>query len=395
MTSKISCIFVRYVIIYFIPIFIYSCNNRVHLPAGDVGIIQVDIDRGTYIELSDIVDSFRFVPLQMTDDCIIGQINKVIFAYGNYYILDEELAKSLYVFDQEGNFKFKVGRLGRGPGEYVHLADFSINFKDETIEILAEASKILKFDMNGKFLSALKLEKPNFSEKFEIFDDGNYLVSRNNDRSNDKSGLLLLSPEGKVLWEGIDWTYPNPNINLSLRKQFSKTPSGITFNFGLVDTVYHLDNSLSLSKRVLDFKGRNLPHSLMMSFKEMRDMVTSIKQSPYVADIDRVTETDSLFYFYFICDNNAFSVYQSKQTQNIKLYMHNRFVDPFFSQFPIASIGDFQLIYPIDVADLLSYFEDLPLEMKSKFQNKSFWDMYQKLDFNDNPVLMIAHFKNF
>jgi hypothetical protein len=366
------------------------------LPIRDVGIIQIDIDRGAYIELSDIVDSFRFVPLQMTDDCIIGQINKVIFAYGNYYILDDELAKSLFVFDQKGNFKFKIGHLGRGPGEYVHLGDFLINFKDKTIEILAEASKILKFDMNGKFLSQLKLEKPNFSEKFEIFDNGNYLVSSNSDPKNDKkNGLFLLSPEGKVLWEGIDWTYPNPNISLSLRKQFSKTPSGITFHFGMVDTVYHLDNSLSLSKRLLDFKGRNVPASVMKSFKDMRDMVTKVTQSSYVADIDRITETDSLFYFYFICDNNAFSVYQSKQTQNIKLYMHNRFVDPFFSLFPIASIDNFQLIYPIDVADLLSYFEDLPMERKTKFQNNSFWDMYQKLDFNDNPVLMIAHFKKF
>jgi hypothetical protein len=368
-----------------------SCDRKEKIFTGNISQIEINKDNASYIELSDIIDSFRFVPLQTTDDCLVGKIDKVIFMYDLFFVLDTELAKSVFVFDQMGRIKFKIYHLGQGPGEYTFLNDMAINTKDQTIELLADF-KIIKFDLTGKFLSEFKIRYPNPIEKFEIFDDGNYLISSDNSSSN---GLFILSPQGRLLWEGMDWLFPNPNINLSVRKQFSKNSSGITFFFGLIDTIYHIDNSMNLSRKYMNFAGHNAPQILKKSANNMRSLVSELSQSSYVGEIDLIIETDSLLYFYFVCERNLYSVYQYKLSNNIKIYLHNTPVDPFFSQFPLASFDHSQLIYAMDIANLLSDFEELPNKIKEKFTNSSFWEMYGKLESDDNPVLMIAHFKYF
>jgi hypothetical protein len=384
--------FMKYIInLVVLFVLCLSCDRKEKILTGDISQIEINIDKASYIALSDIVDSFRFVPLETTDDCLIGRVDKVIFMDDLFFVLDTELSKSVFVFDKMGRFKFKIDRLGQGPGEYTFLNDMAINAKDQTIELLADL-KIIKFDLSGKFLSEIKFEYPNPVEKFEIFDNGNYLISSDNSSSN---GLFILSPQGKLLWEGMDWLFPNPNINLSVRKQFSKNSSGITFFFGLIDTIYHIDNSMKLSRKYMNFSGRNAPQILKKSAGNMRNLVYDLFQSSYVGDIDLITETDSLLYFYFLCEKKLYSVYQYKLSKNIKIYQHNMLVDPFFSQFPLASIDHSQLIYAMDVANLLSDFEELPDKMKEKYINNSFWEIYGKLDSDDNPILMIAHFKYF
>jgi hypothetical protein len=357
----------------------------VNISNADTRQFSIDIDGGTFIEMSDIVDSFKFIPLQTTDDCIIGKIDKIVFTDTSIYVLDAELSKSVFIFDRNGNFKVRINRLGRGPGEYVFLNDFAINTKEKTLELLAD-QKIIKLDLKGFFLSELRFKEPDPVEKFEIFDDGSYLIS--SDKSS-KQGLFLLSSGGKLLWKGMDWVFPNPRINLSLRKQFCKTSSGITFSFGLVDTIYHLDHSKNLSKTYLDFFGHNISQKLVKNAVGLNDLTAS----SHVAIIDLITETDSLLHVFFMCEQNAFSAYHFKRSSQTKIYMHNRLIDPYFLQFPMGSTGPLTLVYPIDVADLLLTFEKLSDTRKEKYRNNTFWDMYQKLDINDNPVLVIMNFK--
>lgn len=76
------------------------------------------------------------------------------------YILDDKVNK-LFVFDKNGNFKRSISEQGRGRGEYLELADFSIDRKNEVIYLLDEAAdNVLKFDLKDyEYFSTIKTER--------------------------------------------------------------------------------------------------------------------------------------------------------------------------------------------------------------------------------------------
>ena len=67
----------------------------------------------------------------------------------------------MFVFDKNGNFKRSISEQGRGRGEYLELADFSIDRKNEVIYLLDEAvDNVLKFDLKDyEYLSTIKTER--------------------------------------------------------------------------------------------------------------------------------------------------------------------------------------------------------------------------------------------
>lgn len=88
--------------------------------------------------------------------CVHWKYLKIIYIY----ILDDKVNK-LFVFDKNGNFKRSISEQGRGRGEYLELADFSIDRKNEVIYLLDEAAdNVLKFDLKDyEYFSTIKTER--------------------------------------------------------------------------------------------------------------------------------------------------------------------------------------------------------------------------------------------
>lgn len=90
------------------------------------------------------------IPLETTEEVLIGGYNKIIVNDSCIFILDIEKSKSVFIFDHAGRFKAKINRVGRGPGEFLLPNDF--NLKGDTVLILDRASyKMLYFGLNGEF----------------------------------------------------------------------------------------------------------------------------------------------------------------------------------------------------------------------------------------------------
>lgn len=114
---------------------------------------ETEIQQYNLDKLSDIVEYFDIVPLETSDDCLLGEINVIKKRAGRYYIRTN--ANRLDVFDENGKYLMKVGSIGQGPGEYAAICDFDAD-KDH-IYILVPG-KILKYDSNGTFQTELPIE---------------------------------------------------------------------------------------------------------------------------------------------------------------------------------------------------------------------------------------------
>jgi hypothetical protein len=119
----------------------------------ETNTITLDIYSNSITELntSDLIKDIRFIPLETTADNIIGGISKIIKNKDRYYILDASIGKIL-VFETNGKYLFSFGKIGKGPEEFTKLVAISIDSKNDVIYLLDNGRKIIKTDLNGKFI---------------------------------------------------------------------------------------------------------------------------------------------------------------------------------------------------------------------------------------------------
>lgn len=125
------------------------------------------------LNLSEIVDSIRYVPLETTDLSIFGSVDKLIVTdKGEYLIADKEITSALYLFDADGRFLKKIGNKGEGPEEYIGLED--VTYYNRNIFIWdSKGRKILKYTMEGDVVSTYGCKCVAYS--FSCIDEDNFV----------------------------------------------------------------------------------------------------------------------------------------------------------------------------------------------------------------------------
>lgn len=63
-----------------------------------------------------LIKRIEFLPLESTDDCLIGNIDKLLVGKENLYVLDMKYGKKVFIFDRKGRFIKSIGNYGKGPG---------------------------------------------------------------------------------------------------------------------------------------------------------------------------------------------------------------------------------------------------------------------------------------
>ena len=140
----------------------FSCSSDIEKSARDgLYVINLDstVNNKTSLPFSSVYKGIKTVILETNKSCLIGNINK-IRVHGEYlYVLDMLIAKSLLVFDMEGNFIRKIGSVGQGPGEYTEPWDFAIDKENGIIYILdSRSQRINKYSITtGGYIHSFKL----------------------------------------------------------------------------------------------------------------------------------------------------------------------------------------------------------------------------------------------
>lgn len=99
----------------------------------------------------DFIKPLKIVPLEVTDQSIFSQIDKIEKYDDRYFILDKALLRRVLVFDDKGKFLYDIGDLGGGPGEYSEIQDFTINKESGDVIIIGSPSDIYVYSSTGEF----------------------------------------------------------------------------------------------------------------------------------------------------------------------------------------------------------------------------------------------------
>ena len=125
----------------FIPIVLLcmvSCQSQ-KSKIGDSSI-QIDWDNTSLGDFD--VENIEYIPLETTDNSLLGSVNKVLFRNNCFYVMDK-MSGGVYVFDRRGKFLSSIVKPGEGPEEYIELMDMDVD-KEGNVYIADNARMVIK-----------------------------------------------------------------------------------------------------------------------------------------------------------------------------------------------------------------------------------------------------------
>ncbi len=145
---------VNFIILILLLGIIVSCSNRQSL----VEIIEIDAYK-KYPKLSldlDEIAEIKYIPLRLGKDTIFIDpgVNRSFFAtHDKFFLQDGNMDDpKIVVYDYNGNPLYKIGRKGRGPGEFISPFNYAVDTSRNEIFInSALQDRIIVYDTDGNF----------------------------------------------------------------------------------------------------------------------------------------------------------------------------------------------------------------------------------------------------
>ena len=175
-----------------------SCSNQKESDSGPT-VIWAPLhnhERTDHLNYSSLFGSIDTIQLQQAgEESLLGVINDIKCKDDTLFLCSNQ---AIYLFKTNGEFINSINRRGRGPGEYVSIAQFDIDPKEREIVILEQNGlrKFYVYSFEGKFLR--QIEVSDFVDDFVLLSNGDYLCYSPRNLKPSKRGLWQLDSEGNL-----------------------------------------------------------------------------------------------------------------------------------------------------------------------------------------------------
>ena len=290
---------------------------------ADIETIRIDFEQVTPVDLN----QGQVIPLETSDKALIAQIDRVVFAENRFFI---QSRKNILAFDSVGNYLFHVGRVGRGPNEYLSVNSF-FERDDELCVYDWNARKIVAYNMEGQCEGGQTIEVRNVAgvlspSNILPLSNGNYIAQ------NTFRGEGEATPEFSLLdgdlnyigdYNGLEMVSGANHPDLLIGPQ-----NTLIYNRMFADTLYRIGALPNVEAAYyVDFGAHTLPNSL----REGKDYADLILESGTPEFIDNIAtliryryETDNKLMFIFAFRLGVHFVVYDKTTKQTRTF---RFVD--------------------------------------------------------------------
>lgn len=403
MNKAINCMFIILVFVMCISCGSYNTATMY----ADADTISIDgATRCDSLIFSDFFKAPKVVLLETKPECVVQNIRSLEIYKEDIYILDDR-ANKLYVFDGNGKFKRTISSPGRGHGEYMKLADFSIDRTKEIIYLLDEATdEILKFSLNDyKFLSSIKAVQNGYLTYCMQEIGGKIYLNRSSVSEKEKYELREIDERnGKQMGKFLKsddynngWNFPLSLEHSNFYSKNSQSPKYIGLFSNLIMNVtadgvsaaYIVDSRKFVNKEeVLKMQG-------IAEGKLEKIDFSDIYSQKRIHQISRFIESPSkVFFQYLEGDERNYLVYDkaSGKTKTSSLFMDDYVSDK--NMIPMDFCysderGVVALLKPCFMPHFIKYIIDGG-KMRTHLDNYS---RLIKLNKDSNPVLFFHEYR--
>ena len=380
----------------------YSKDQIASLELNESDILTTKINDVLSIDLNSFVEKKSFsldnsikdvhlIPLETSDQSLIGNIQKIVFSEKNVFILDDFKGGGIAIFTNRGLFVRRIPN-GKGPGELQRLYD--IDFDETRGQLIAyEHSFLTFFDSHGEFIREERLPFGfyNFVSTSEGFifltfgKEGNEHLGKFKD-----SKLLITDRNYKVKSSGLK----TPDLKcLGTKNYLSKGQNGtILISNKCLDTIYEYSIELNQLKAKLFLDYRNKRVSDYCIFDTYQSFENSMRNNNYCFFGGEYFDTKNhqAIILYNWYENFTSVIYRDKRTgnkvggSNLKFNLNE--LPPIFK--PIEATKDYFISWYLPSNEDLFATNSTIISEEDKAK-------VQGLDDNSNPVLVLFKLKEF
>lgn len=403
MNKAINCMFIILAFVMCI-----SCGSyNTAIMYADADTISIDgATRCDSLIFSDFFKAPKVVLLETKPECVVQNIRSLEIYKEDIYILDDR-ANKLYVFDGNGKFKRTISSPGRGHGEYMKLADFSIDRTKEIIYLLDEATdEILKFSLDDyKFLSSIKAVQNGYLaysmqeiggkiylNRSSVLEKEKYELREIDERNGKQMGKFLKSDD-----YNNGWNFPLSLEHSNFYSKNSQSPKyiGLFSNLIMNVTADGVSAAYIVDSRKFVDKEEVLKMQKIAEGKLEKIDFSGIYSQKRIHQISRFIESPSkVFFQYLEGDERNYLVYDkaSGKTKTSSLFMDNYVSDK--NMIPMDFCysderGVVALLKPCFMPHFIKYIINGG-KMRTHLDNYS---RLIKLNKDSNPVLFFHEYK--
>ncbi|GCB34849.1 6-bladed beta-propeller [Bacteroides faecalis] len=153
----------RIVLIFSLAVLLSNCVNNKNMQ-NDKDSLVIELNFNNSVDIHDVglIDSIDI--LRLSNDAILGQVDKIVKHNNCIFLLDAFITKSVFVYDLSGNFIKQLVTIGKGPKECLQPMDIFVDKKENILAVVSRTDrKLLKYNLdNLNLMSVEKLPKPFF-----------------------------------------------------------------------------------------------------------------------------------------------------------------------------------------------------------------------------------------
>ena len=357
-------------------LFLSNCHND-KKSKEEVPTLKITSDLMQHkIKFSDLIRDYKFIPLETTDECLIGQVDKIFLKDDKFYIFDSKKTKAILIFSLQGKFIGKISKMGRGPGEFAHAIDFCIEPSTNNIAILDE-NYLKYYKDDGTFVKKTLL--PYFGEKFEFPDKG-HIAFYNREPGQ---RLIITDTLGKI--EKSYFEYIKETIVL-LHIPFIQSPKeGLLYLTNLDYTIYKITGNQLSPHFKIDFGNHMFTSENLPELRENR------RNEDKFYNINYYFESPNTIFIIFLYNRTSYLLIVNKKTNKTIVINYNDIDNnvTFTKRLP--------LIRMVDSTDtFVSYFDSNtfitdPTQIKTS--SVELMEIITNSKPTNNPVLFLFKFK--
>lgn len=239
-------------------LFLCGCTQKQNEVKNLSGMETIPItDFETYNgRFSEFAEAVEMIPLEFTDESILGEIKKVVLSEDFIFVLERSNSEGIYTFDRSGKFLYRIGNQGQGPEECLALFDFSINEKDKLIYLLDQPrGKILVFTFDNQFVKSIPMNY--YASLFEYQDGLFYLYTEHPLFCDPLYSLVIKDMNGELVgkyYHILDDAEKRHTNNCIFRKR----ENDILFAQDMNDSVFVLSDGKLSPLYYIDYKDKSM-----------------------------------------------------------------------------------------------------------------------------------------
>jgi len=189
--------------------------------------------------LSAIADRISFVKLETVPGAFIGSADSYYCLQipAGFIIYPGQGKEDIMLFDKAGKLKTKIGRIGRGPGEYTDYYRVKYDeYNDQILVFRIFMDWVLIFSSEGKYIKTVTVEKGDVRlDYLMVFDKSHWMYTYEKPLDGEFSevGVLKIDHNGRVIkkYNLTEKSYPGCYGNSAQRNLLYRSGNDILYSY--------------------------------------------------------------------------------------------------------------------------------------------------------------------